>query len=264
MLSYSHGRSCSSEIATARVLLGAGLICLSTLATAKPDNITSEEMAMLPRYCPYTESFGNSGFRGAPSPGARPWVAIMGDGFWAVHHYCWAQINLQRALRNRTPAQTRQHLLETVVADYGYVIANTKKDFILLPEIFTRMGEAYLLLSRFNDANVAFAKARALKPDYWPAYSQWADFLIGHGKKPEAKLVVKAGLEYSPNSKVLQEQYRLLGGKPSEIVPRVKDLPPENKADDSAARPLADEAPAGDTGAERPAGTASSPESPAQ
>ncbi|MEF8717683.1 MAG: tetratricopeptide repeat protein [Candidatus Accumulibacter necessarius] len=182
---------------------------------------------MIPRYCPDTQGWSErSGTPSAPSAAAKRWLAMMGPGFWAVHHYCWGQINLQRALRTGTPPQIRRGLLEGVIGDYYYVVNNTKSDFILLPEIYTRIGEAQLHLSRPNEASKAFAQARALKPDYWPAYSHWAEFLMKSGKTAEAKQVVKAGLEYSPNSKVLAEQYRLLGGKRSDIVPKVKEAAP--------------------------------------
>jgi hypothetical protein len=68
-----------------------------------------------------------------------------------------------------------------------------------------------------------FAEARALKPDYWPGYSHWADFLMRSGQKAEAKQLVRSGLEHNPDAKTLREQYRLLGGNPSEIVSRVKE-----------------------------------------
>lgn len=224
-------------IALRRLALASALMATATIVTAMPDNITDEEMALIPRYCPYTQSFGKSGFRGGPSPQAKPWLAVMGDGFWAVHHYCWGQINLQRALRSTTTSQQRKHLLETVRADYGYAVKNAPKNFILLPEIYTRLGEVEVRLARHRDAEQSFAKARALKPDYWPAYSHWAEVLMGSGRRAEAKQLVKSGLEYSPNSRVLSEQYRLLGGKPSEIVPKVKPQASESLAGEASTSP---------------------------
>ena len=76
-------------------------------------------------------------------------------------------------------------------------------------------------------ADKAFARARAIKPDYWPAYSQWAEYLMKIGKQAEAKQLVKAGLEQAPQARMLIEQYRLLGGKPSEIVPVVTKPSPD-------------------------------------
>ena len=134
-----------------------------------------------------------------------------------MHHYCWGQINMNRSQKAGIPAQTRKGFWESVRGDYGFVIAHVPPDFILLPEIFTRIGEVELLLTHPDKANEAFAKARELKPDYWPAYSHWAEFLMKIGRRPDALKMVTSGLEHSPGAKVLLEQFRVLGGKPSDI-----------------------------------------------
>lgn len=229
MFNFKRLGRCSLGITIRRLTLALVLTGASCVALGGgPSNTTKEEMAMTPRYCPDSQGWGSerSGTPDAPSAAAKRWIAMMGPGFWAIHHYCWGLIHLQRALRTGTPPHIRKGLLESVIGDYYYVVNNTKSDFVLLPEIYTRIGEAQLHLSRPNEASKAFAQARALKPDYWPAYSHWAEFLMKSGKKAEAKQVVKAGLEYSPNSKVLAEQYRLLGGKQSDIVPKVIEAAP--------------------------------------
>lgn len=227
----------------ARLMVTLGLVGMGTSALAMaPENPTAEEAALLPRYCLATVPWGQPGARDSPSPGARRWVAIMGDGFWSVHHYCWGLANRQRALRSSTPPQTRMFLLgASVRGDFEFVIKNAPKNFVLLPEVYTALGEVELRVARPNDANISFARARAIKPDYWPAYAYWAEFLINSGHRAEAKELVKSGLEYSPNSRTLQEQYRRLGGKPSDIVPKVKDLPQPDNAGEAAEQAVAGE-----------------------
>lgn len=198
-------------------------IAMTGGATAKPQNITEAEMALIPRYCPDTMGFNYGDAYYNTSPNANKWVGLMGKGFWAVHHYCWALIDLQRALRNNTSPQIRQGLLESVVSDYRYVVNNAPPDFILLPEILTRIGEAEIRLSHPDAADQAFSRARGLKPDYWPAYSHWVEYLMRVGRRLEALKVVRSGLSYSPNAKVLLEQYRLLGGKMTDIPKPVVD-----------------------------------------
>jgi tetratricopeptide (TPR) repeat protein len=180
-------------------------------------------MAAVPRYCPYTLSFGRSGTPDAPSAEAKPWVAIMGRTFYDMHHYCWGKLNLQRALRSTATEQERKHLLATVVADYWYVAKKAPRDFIMLPEIYVGIGEVELRRGRPEEAGKAFAEARTLKPDYWPAYSHWAEFLMRSGRQAEARQLVRIGLEHNPDARTLREQYRLLGGNPSEIVARAKE-----------------------------------------
>jgi tetratricopeptide (TPR) repeat protein len=191
-------------------------------AANKPDNITDAEMKLLPRYCPDTMGFKYGDAYTNTSPRAGHWVALMGKGFWAMHHYCWAQINLPRAKRSGVSPQAKRGILEGVRSDYQYVLNNTTVDFIMRPEVLSRLGEVELMLANPNAANIAFSSARELKPDYWPAYSHWAEYLIRTGKKAEAKQLLQTGLEHAPNAKVLAEQYRIVGGKPSEIVPKAK------------------------------------------
>ncbi len=194
-----------------------------------PEDITAEEMMLIPRYCSYAQGFPNHGH-----PEARNWAARLGqESFHDIHHYCWGRINLLRATRSSTPRQLRDHLLATVISDYVYVIRNAErgyKNFVLLPEILTGKGQAELLLSRVQDANKSFAQARTMNPEYWPAYSAWAEFLMYAGKKAEARMLVKSGLEFSPNARTLRELYRLLGGDPSAIVPKIKPIGPEGSA----------------------------------
>lgn len=217
----------SSALFFIRLMVGS-LVLMSIPITAialPPNEITSEEMALSPPYCPYAQTFWGSG-----KPESKQWRARMGPAFDAIHHYCWGQINVQRALRSSTPRQQRQHLLSTAVNDYSFVIRNASivdRKFVLLPEILTKRGDVQLLLSLPRDANKSFAEARALKPDYWPAYSSWAEYLVKVGKRSEARLLVKAGLEYSPSSRTLGELYRLLGGDPSAISPKVKEPSPD-------------------------------------
>lgn len=184
----------------------------------KPANITAAEMALLPKYCPDTMGFNYGDAFYNTSPRAPYWVARMGKGFWAVHHYCWALINLSRATRPGVPREFKIGTLENVRGDHLYVIEHAPADFVLLPEIFSRLGEVELLLKQPRRAEEAFAKARQLKPDYWPAYSHWVEYLIREDKRQDAKSLVQQGLEHSPNAKVLLEQYRLLGGRPEDLM----------------------------------------------
>jgi tetratricopeptide (TPR) repeat protein len=145
------------------------------------------------------------------------WVSIMGKGFEHMHHYCRAQTNVLRSRKAGLTMQERTYLREKAVDDYRYVTKNAEPDFILLPEIYTRIGEVEILRGNPADANKAFAQARQMKPDYWPAYSNWAEYLMSHGQRAEALKIVRSGLQQSPDAKVLLELLRILGGKPSDI-----------------------------------------------
>jgi len=194
-----------------KLLLTLSLVVASVSpASAKPENVTDAEMRLLPQYCPDTQGF-KYGYK--ESPRHRHWENLMGEGFWHMHHYCWALINFNRSMKAGTPADRRRSMWEDILKDYLYVIKNTPADFIMLPEVMTRAGEVEILLKRPNNANALFQRARELKPDYWPAYSRWAEFLIKHGKRKEALAIVESGLEHAPQAKVLLEQKKILGGK---------------------------------------------------
>jgi tetratricopeptide (TPR) repeat protein len=151
---------------------------------------------------------------------------MMGRGFWAVHHYCWAQIRLMRIQGPSTSQVVKQGTRELALGDLNYVVANSPSDFILLPEIYTKMGQLQLDLKRPLAANKSFAMARSLKPDYWPAYFHWAWYLHTVGQRANAKQLTEEGLSYAPDSKTLRKLLSDLGGDPNSV--KRKSLPADS------------------------------------
>jgi len=186
-------------------------------------------MALIPAYCKDANTFGYGGTADNMSPNAPKWVAMMGKGFWAIHHYCWAQITLIRIQGPLVSPMTKKGGREEALGDLGYVIQNSPPDFILLPEIYTKMGQVQLDLKRPAEANASYARARALKPDYWPAYFHWAWYLRSVGRKADARQLVEEGLSYNPESAQLQRLLTELGGDPK-MVSR-KRLPKDATSD---------------------------------
>lgn len=231
-----------------RLVLGLMLMAMAGRTTAVPGNITEAEIKLLPSYCPDTQVFADGDAR--TTPRGKYWISRMGPTFGAMHHYCWGLINMSRSRRAGVPENERRQQWETARGDFLYVVKHSTPDFILLPEIYTRIGEVELLLKNPDRAKEAFAKARALKPDYWPAYSHWAEFLMKIGRRPEALKIVGAGLVYSPDAKVLLEQFRLLGGKASDI-PKPAEKPQEiteSPADSTPSMPINPVAPESERG----------------
>ena len=211
------------------------IVGLSPAAWAlKPDNITATEMAMLPRYCPDSQTFKELN-QVQYSPETRKWVDAMGVGFFHVHHYCWARINYQRA--QRMTKYLRDFKLQEVHGDLLYVINNASPDFILLPEVYTWLGRTDTQLDLSREADQAFEKARSLKPDYWPAYFHWAEWLRSKGKRAEALQMVGTGLQYAPSSRPLLLLYKDLGGKPADIPPPIPKAQEEDAEPPPAAQP---------------------------
>jgi len=192
---------------------------------------TESELKLLPRYCLDTQEFqanynNKKGY----------WVSVMGKSFEHMHHYCRAQTWMLRARKAGLSPQERKFSWERAADESQYLIRNAEPEFIMLPEIYTRFGQVELQRGRPESADKAFAKARQLKPDYWPAYSHWAEYLMNHGQRAEALKIVRSGLQQTPDAKVLRELFKILGGKPSDIpgkpVESLKDvvtLPVEEK-----------------------------------
>jgi hypothetical protein len=208
------------------------VVCSISAVAQLPPNITNAEMALIPAYCKDAVSFGYGGTADSMSPNAPKWVAMMGRGFWSVHHYCWAQIRLLRIQGPSTPQVIKQGTRELALGDLNYVIEHSPPDFILLPEIYTKMGQVQLDLKRPAAADASFAKARSLKLDYWPAYFHWAWYLQNVGQRATAKQVVEEGLSYAPDSKSLRKLLSDLGGDPNTV--KRKSLPSDSTADSTA------------------------------
>jgi tetratricopeptide (TPR) repeat protein len=238
--------------ATLRRLLAAALLAPWLAAPAlaqQPHNITPGEIALLPPYCPDTQSFGYGDAYFNTSPRAAYWIRLMdAKSFWALHHYCWGLIKMRRAEAIGIHPVIRQGMIRNAIADYDYVLIHGSPDFVLRPEILLRRGEALLRINDVGGALESFEGAVRQRPDYWPAYVRWAEFLISVKKPKDAQAFLERGLVHAPDSPQLHAAYKKAGGDP---VAFVKRLPP---------RPAAGP----DAGASGPAAAASAPAASAQ
>ena len=190
------------------------------MTLAAPKNITEGELALTPPYCQDVQGIKWGDQYSNTSPRAAHWVALMGKTFWAMHHYCWALIHIQRSSAAGLSPQIREGMIQEAIGDYYYVIKNATPNFVLLPEIYLRIGEAQVMAKNPVAASDAFAKARELKADYWPAYARGAEVFERLGMKTKAKSLLEDGLERMPNEPALQTAFVRLGGKLSELHPR--------------------------------------------
>ena len=188
-------------------------LLLSTPAAAqKPPNVTRGELALLPEYCPDTQgfSYGDQFFN--TSPRAAHWVALMGPSFWHHHHYCWALLKMQRAKAGGLTPQQRSGLLASAGGDFEYLVRNAQPDFVMLPEVLLRFGDLKLETGDVGGAQELYAASTRRKPDYWPAYANWAVFLDRSGRRKDALDHLALGLRNNRNATVLQGHYKRLGG----------------------------------------------------
>jgi hypothetical protein len=187
------------------------------VTTAAPENITDGELALMPAYCQDVQGikWGDQYYN--PSPRAGYWVGLMGKSFWAMHHYCWGMIHIHRAKAAGVPPQIRDGMIASAISDYYYVIKNSTPGFVMLPEIYVRVGEAEVLRRNPVGALEAFATARELKADYWPPYVRGAEVLERLGKKADARSLLEEGLKVMPGEPALQGPFERLGGKVSNV-----------------------------------------------
>src|SRR6476620_10050735 len=60
-----------------------------------PESLPTEnEWRLLPEYCPDTQGFK---YGLGKSPNAAKWVEMMGETFWALHHYCLGILKFGRS-----------------------------------------------------------------------------------------------------------------------------------------------------------------------
>ena len=164
------------------------------------------EMALIPKYCMYTQLFRNSVSGGNDQQMIDAWSARMGDIFHHMHHYCAGLIKANRGLLKARDATTRRFYLNDAVSEYDYVIHRAKEDFVLLPEIVTRKAEALVRLGKGPVAVLEFERAIALKADYWPPYAYLSDYYRESGDLHKGRELLDAGLARMPDEKALQRR----------------------------------------------------------
>jgi tetratricopeptide (TPR) repeat protein len=187
-----------------------------TLRFSTPKNYTWGELSLMPEYCydVQGELYGGPDYSTglSDSPRSARWVALMGMDFWHMHHYCYVLADILRLGAAGLRPQSRDAIYANMERNLQYVLQNCRPSNPLYPEFLLRTGDLYLLQGRTNDASQAFAKARDLKPDYWPAYTRWIEYLMSLKLRAQAKSLAEEGLQHAPDAAPLRELYAKLGG----------------------------------------------------
>lgn len=203
------------------------LLCAITLAALgsqpahaqsniRAKEFTQGELALLPVWCidtqagPYGSPEGGSGLNRSPKAGQ--WVGAMGTDFWHMHHYCWGLRDMRRMEGAGVTQADRVFLQGRAISEFSYVINNCATTMPLLPEVFLKIGEVYLMQGNLPAAQDAFERSRALKPDYWPAYDRWIGVLVGLKRYDTARALAEEGLKHSPNEPNLRARLASIRG----------------------------------------------------
>ena len=126
----------------------------------------------------------------------QEYVRRYGDGWTAMHHYCWALVDIMRmgklAGRNRA---VHDHAAERALGNIDYVLQNSTTSFSFRPEILASRAR---LLIRMNDYGQAAQTAQMLiseGPTLPDGYVLLADILVKAGRTNDAKAVLAKGDE---------------------------------------------------------------------
>jgi len=180
-----------------------------------PSQVTEHdprEVGRLPVYCKYTQSFRNSVPGGNDQAQISYWYSTLGQPFHNLHHYCWGLMKLNRALFLARNDQARTFYFGSAISEFDYVLERSPEDFVLMPEMLTKKGQALIRLGRGPIAVPILEKAVELKPDYWPAYLQLSDFYRASGQISLAKDTLQKAVSQSPDVEVLKKRLAELDG----------------------------------------------------
>jgi tetratricopeptide (TPR) repeat protein len=211
---------------------------------------TAGQWALLPEWCRYTQDNPvafRAGIAWDRVPEAQKWIALIGPDMLHMHHYCRG-LRYELMLTGFADLNPRERIAlnENIISEMAYVINNCGPTMPLLPEVMLKKGEAHLRMNELPLAADAFEQSRRLKPDYWPAYTRWADVLINLKQFDRARALLEEGLAHVPGEPQLLERLRLAGGtpRPAQRAAAAPVAPAPAPVAQSAAPPQAAPAPA--------------------
>ena len=120
-------------------------------------------------------------------------------------------MHLLNAYKRGTTSPVGRFQQEEAVDDFQFSINATlinggkTPGYALLPEIYTKTGEAYLRLRDYKNAEAAFRSAWEINPAYGPPYVWWAQHLLKQGKVSDALAIAEEGKKNAPDSKALDK-----------------------------------------------------------
>lgn len=172
------------------------LVLIIFSSSARADQVESlSELALLPTYCRGTQVI--RAISKDPTP-IDQYVAIYGEAYRHLHHYCWALNAENKALRIRDD-YLRRSKLTYALEDYKYFLDRAPPTFSLLPEIYTSRARVLFTLKRDVEAVRDLVKVIELKPDYGPAYARLSDYYQRVGDKSNAIKILEQGISNTNN-----------------------------------------------------------------
>ena len=230
----------------AKLLVAAGLLALFPSLVLAYGNLSRAQLAILPDYCASSRLAGSYD---PNSTASRYWAARIGTAHNSIHHYCQGLFLLRTAKALPFRSREQQDRLRTAISEFDYVLERSSLAFRrgtpLWPEMLLRRGEAAVLLENWALAAASYDEARIVKPDYWPAYLDWARQLDSLKLRQQARELIQQGLRIDPSVVPMREAFVRYGGKPQDLpVPAAPaaSAPVASEAAPAASAPAASEA----------------------
>ena len=172
----------------------------------RAEDFDAREIAMLPRYCIYTQMFRDKVPGGNDPAMISQWYDYMGPIYHDMHHYCLGLMKANRGQVLARDPEARRFYIGDSITEFEYVIRKAEDSFVLLPEMLTKKGESLVLLGKGPLGALQFERAIEVKNDYWPAYAQLSDYHKAAGDIKKARQVLETGLARVPDAKGLQRR----------------------------------------------------------
>lgn len=217
---------------------------VSAIGNFKP---SPAELAALPAFCaPRAQAYGNQ----SDHPEVKPWLAIYGQDWIHMHHFCAGMNYINRSYRSASRPE-KENNLRNAVRELDYTVKNSRPDTKLFAEILMTRGQALQGLQRTPEASRDLEKAIAIDPKLRRAYGVLADSYVALKQNDKALKVISEGIRHNPDATSLKRRYDELGGTkpypPAYVADTPEPLPPP--AESGAAGSQADSAAARETGA---------------
>ena len=210
------------------------LIIFSSSAWADPVRDLSE-LALLPQFCRGTQQIR------VISKDPRPieqYMAIYGEAYKHLHHYCWA-LNTENNAFRISDDYLRKSKLTNSLADFKYFLDRAPPTFPLLPEVYTSRARILFKLKRNVEALMDLNKAIELKADYVPAYARLSDYYQGIGDKSNAIKSLEQGISHTKNPtnvtffiRKLEKLGKTYQGTPGSALPKEDESAHDKKPGD--------------------------------
>jgi tetratricopeptide (TPR) repeat protein len=203
---WHHARSAVALAALAWLAATAAAQTSGVDLASRRGSFTPGELALLPEICKDIQ--GSPTYKG---PRGDYWRSLIGDSLQHMHHYCRGARDMLFARTLSLPPEHKRLLWNRAANEMQYVIKASPPTMMLQPELWLRYGEAQLQLGNLPEAQAGFEQSRKLKPDYWPAYTQWADYLIQNKQNDEARALLEEGLKHAPDQPELVKRLASVG-----------------------------------------------------